>query len=275
MHVAVAEQCEMCIHAFRRKGYQGVSVRDLEDATGLKMGSIYNSFGDKAGLFDAAFAHYNRVVLQRRIELVEQLFAESWNPVLQRFRSPYAFRGLSSAGHKLSNSLLRLTAGQSINTLELSLLRNFRKYAHAQPAPGIDSIWHWLALGQHHGLPTRLIDWTYSPFVALHFATEYPEEYDNGKSYLPGPCVLLFLFGLWRRQPLPRILPLRRGVALADQRMERVRVLEWMALPPRSRAQFHEHDMSHMAGTAPPGSTQSWPNQEWADRGCPRRPPRA
>jgi len=56
------------MHAFRRKSYQGVSVRDLEDATGLKMGSIYNSFGDKAGLFDAAFAHYNRVVLQRRIE---------------------------------------------------------------------------------------------------------------------------------------------------------------------------------------------------------------
>ena len=111
-------------------------------------------------------------------ELIEQLFAGSWNPELQRFRSPYAFRGLSSHHHTLSNSLLRLTAGQSINTLELSLLRNFRKYAHAQPAPGIDSIWHWLALGQHHGLPTRLIDWTYSPFVALHFATEYPEEYD-------------------------------------------------------------------------------------------------
>ncbi len=56
------------MHTFRRKGYRGASVRDLEDATGLKMGSIYNSFGDKAGLFDAAFAHYNRSVLQRRLE---------------------------------------------------------------------------------------------------------------------------------------------------------------------------------------------------------------
>jgi AcrR family transcriptional regulator len=56
------------MHAFRRKGYQAVSIRDLEEATGLKAGSIYNSFGDKAGLFDAAFAHYNHAVLQKRIE---------------------------------------------------------------------------------------------------------------------------------------------------------------------------------------------------------------
>ncbi|MBV8751180.1 MAG: TetR/AcrR family transcriptional regulator [Candidatus Eremiobacteraeota bacterium] len=58
----------VAMHAFRRKGYQAVSIRDLEDATGLKVGSIYHSFGDKAGLFDAAFAHYNRVVLRGRIE---------------------------------------------------------------------------------------------------------------------------------------------------------------------------------------------------------------
>ncbi|MBY5868668.1 TetR/AcrR family transcriptional regulator [Rhizobium leguminosarum] len=56
------------MHAFRRDGYQGVSIRDLEDATGLKVGSIYNSFGDKAGLFDAAFEHYNKTVLGGRID---------------------------------------------------------------------------------------------------------------------------------------------------------------------------------------------------------------
>jgi AcrR family transcriptional regulator len=54
--------------AFRRSGYGAVSIKDLEQATGLKGGSIYHSYGDKAGLFAAAFAHYNRAVLLGRID---------------------------------------------------------------------------------------------------------------------------------------------------------------------------------------------------------------
>jgi FRG domain len=111
-------------------------------------------------------------------ELLDALYEGSWNPELERFRSPYAFRGLSRADHVLWSSLARLAGGHAdIRRLELALLRNFRKYAHGE-APRSDSIWHWLALGQHRGLPTRMLDWTYSPLVALHFATEDPADYN-------------------------------------------------------------------------------------------------
>ena len=102
-------------------------------------------------------------------ELQDRLYEGSWQPAIGRFRSPYAFRGMSRAAYGLRTSLMRL--GGAYERHEGHLLRNFRKYAH-RDAVGEDSVWNWLALAQHHGLPTRLLDWTFSPYVALHIATE-------------------------------------------------------------------------------------------------------
>ena len=113
------------------------------------------------------------------LEVLDSLYEGSWNPGLQRFRSPFAFRGEGRADRGLASRLLRLADGHAdARRLEQALLRNFRKYAHRAAAPG-DSIWTWMALGQHRGLPTRLLDWSYSPLVALHFATEHPADLDT------------------------------------------------------------------------------------------------
>jgi hypothetical protein len=104
--------------------------------------------------------------------LQEELFADSWNEELGLHRSNFAFRGRPDAEDELSTSLARL--GGDSAAIERPLLRHFRKYAASDAVP-VDSTWNWLALAQHHGLPTRLLDWTYSPYVALHFATARPE----------------------------------------------------------------------------------------------------
>ena len=108
-------------------------------------------------------------------ELQERLFADSWNAEIGRFRSRYAFRGLSDATYRLETTLTRLCGDKA--DLERHLLRNFRKYAHRDVVEK-DSIWHWLSVAQHYGLATRLLDWTYSPFVAMHFATANINKFD-------------------------------------------------------------------------------------------------
>ena len=110
--------------------------------------------------------------------LNDQLYDDAWREPLGRFRSRFVFRGLSDASHDLTTSLLRACGADQAANLETPLLRTFRRYAH-RATFAQDSVWNWLALAQHHHLPTRLLDWTYSPFVALHFATASHEERDE------------------------------------------------------------------------------------------------
>jgi hypothetical protein len=109
-------------------------------------------------------------------ELQDALFAGAWQESLGRFRSDFAFRGRNDAREELVTSLQRL--GGDVVALERHLLRNFRRYAQRAAVP-FDSTWNWLALGQHHGLPTRLLDWTHSPLVALHFVTSDERQYER------------------------------------------------------------------------------------------------
>ncbi len=108
-------------------------------------------------------------------ELNEVLFDEPVQSI-GRYRSRYAFRGVGNASWDLSSSLVRL--GGAYEQLESHIIRSFQKYAHLEMREE-SSIWNWLSLAQHHGLPTRLLDWTHSPWVALHFATDQTDKFEH------------------------------------------------------------------------------------------------
>jgi AcrR family transcriptional regulator len=77
---------------FRQRGYKDVSIMELEKVTGLVSGSIYNAFGDKAGLFKAALHHYVHGFVRQRLgafagenaklEDLERLFLSILEPPL-------------------------------------------------------------------------------------------------------------------------------------------------------------------------------------------------
>ena len=118
----------------------------------------------------------NDIIIENWSQLIDEVYHDSWRPQLGRFRSDYAFRGLSDANYCLENSFLR-NCGERPD-LEYHLLRNFRKYARTSEPNLTNTQLRSLVLAQHHGLPTRLLDWTYSPFIAMHFATSNTEKFN-------------------------------------------------------------------------------------------------
>jgi hypothetical protein len=112
------------------------------------------------------------IVIESWEHALKVLYADSWNAARKKFISPYVFRGMNRADYSLVTTLQRLAENNpaEIANLEKYIFRTFKKYAF-RDVVSKDTTWHWLAMAQHHGLATRLLDWTWSPLVALHFAT--------------------------------------------------------------------------------------------------------
>ena len=110
------------------------------------------------------------------IELQTEIFHDTWNDQLMRYRDNRVYRGMGNAAWTMEPALNRACPHDL--SLEQQMLRSFRKYGYAD-LQGVTSFWQTAALAQQFGLPTRLLDWTYSPLVAAHFATEDIDLYQR------------------------------------------------------------------------------------------------
>lgn len=108
---------------------------------------------------------------------------DSWERFREAIDGPeyksWAFRGQSSVDWPLYSSLSRYLMGYQVHPeawqqQEHRILRIFKRKAHLllDHLPEEKDSFQWLALMQHHGAPTRLLDFTWSPFVATFFALE-------------------------------------------------------------------------------------------------------
>lgn len=115
-------------------------------------------------------------------QLIEQCTPTERDPVSGRLRNYSVFRGSNHIEDSLLTSLDRLGGTQPPHSkahLEEHLLRNFIRYARPYlKDPGAND-WELLITSQHHGLPTRLLDWSHSPLVAAHFASAGPQNEDR------------------------------------------------------------------------------------------------
>lgn len=119
----------------------------------------------------------------------EEIQIPTWEEAKQYFTDLlnendfWIFRGHYKSEWKLQPSLERILSNKPLDlAVESKIIIEFQRRAHQYlPSRHLpQSLLEWIALMQHHGSPTRMLDWTKSPYIAAFIAFEnvYKEKGD-------------------------------------------------------------------------------------------------
>lgn len=114
---------------------------------------------------------------ENRIKTIEEFHSF----LRQQWDGHPIYRGESNTSYELKSKYGRYMNYNEKNDLdsEKHTLNEFKKRA----IPYLENLpqneWEWIALAQHHGLPTRFLDWTYNPLIAAFFACHHKHDGDS------------------------------------------------------------------------------------------------
>lgn len=134
---------------------------------------------------------------------IHSVTLSTWAELKAFARHGWIYRGQAQQGMQLVTSLERILTrnavapGRSVE-VEKELMREFRRAyrQYADHAPDREDTLEWLSLMQHHGAPTRLLDFSYSVYIAAYFALESAE----------GTCSILAVDRSWAYRTTIRLM---------------------------------------------------------------------
>lgn len=147
--------------------------------------NVLNFFGIKFRSYDGrrtATYKNNKFVIARLTDVIsgfELKLIRSVSDLLKGINDKphgkWLYRGQTDVDWELKpkidrDEFLKKRGPISREEYERWLLEQFKRKAFPYLIHAPENDWDWVALAQHHGLPTRMLDWTTNPLVALFFA---------------------------------------------------------------------------------------------------------
>ena len=204
--------------------------------------------------------------------------ADNWVDFTQwheSLKGSWGFRGQRSSEWFLHSSLDRAVevSGAGLNfsfvthvdrkATEDRLLFKFRQRAHQylRHQPDDHDLISWLALMQHHGVPTRLLDWTRSPYVAAYFAFE---------AQAAEPCAIWAVDLDWLKRRGSRLLQSARKGLIPDNLSVRAKYLNNLLSEPEDPDE--DPAKNAMIIEVEPARTDAWMTSQQGFFLCKRYP---